>query len=43
MSISRETIKVVCRLRPENKLEKEGGYKLCVTNNDTSLKILVSK
>ena len=38
---SKETIKVVCRLRPENKLEKELGQKCCLNFNHTTLKLNV--
>lgn len=36
---NRETIKVMCRMRPENKLE--GGYKKClqVVNNTIKIKV----
>ena len=37
----KETIKVVCRLRPENKLEKELGQKVCVNFNKSSIKLNV--
>jgi len=32
-------VKVVCRIRPENKVEKESGCKPCVTFTDTSISI----
>lgn len=35
----RENIKVVCRLRPENAMEKNSGQKICITHNKSSLKI----
>jgi hypothetical protein len=38
----RERIKVVCRIRPENKLEKEGNYQKCVTYEDYAITVNVS-
>lgn len=38
----RERIKVVCRIRPENKLEKEGNYSKCVTFEDFAITVTVS-
>jgi hypothetical protein len=38
----RERIKVVCRIRPENKLEKEGNYQKCVTYEDYNITVNVS-
>lgn len=40
-SSNRESIRVVCRLRPENKLETEGGNKKCVKVIDDTVKIKV--
>ena len=37
----RERIKVVCRIRPENKLEKEGNYQKCVTYDTTNIAVTV--
>ena len=37
----KESIKVVCRLRPENNLEKELGQKICVNFNGNTLKLNV--
>ncbi len=37
----RERIKVVCRIRPENKLEKEGNYQKCVTFEDQAITVNV--
>jgi hypothetical protein len=37
----RESIKVVCRLRPENKLEKDSGQKMCVNFTPTNVKLNV--
>ncbi len=37
----RDRIKVVCRIRPENKLEKEGNYQKCVTYEDLSISVNV--
>jgi hypothetical protein len=39
----RERIKVVCRIRPENKLEKEGSYQKCVTFEDQSIAVTVRR
>ena len=39
----RERIKVVCRIRPENKLEKEGNYSKCVTFEDYAITVTVSR
>jgi hypothetical protein len=36
---SRDRIKVVCRIRPENKIEKEGNYPRCVTYDSTSITV----
>lgn len=41
MSASKETIKVLCRLRGLNKREIEGDYKPCVTNTKENLKLTV--
>lgn len=38
----RERIKVVCRIRPENKIEKEGAYQKCVTYEDYQIAVTVS-
>jgi len=40
---AKENIRVVCRLRPENKIEKEGGHKICVSHSLSSVKINVIK
>jgi hypothetical protein len=32
---ARDRIKVVCRIRPENAIEREGNYKRCVTYDDS--------
>lgn len=40
---NRESINVVCRLRPLNKLEKEGNYGVCMTHNDKSVNIKVDE
>lgn len=37
----RERIKVVCRIRPENKIEKDGNYQKCVTYEDTAISVTV--
>jgi len=39
--MSRDCIKVVCRLRPENKREIESGKGLCMTHTDDAVKIVV--
>ena len=41
MTSNREKIKVVCRIRPENKLEKEGNYQKCVTFDNTNISVNV--
>lgn len=38
----RDRIKVVCRIRPENKLEKEGSYQKCVTFDKTNIAVSVN-
>ena len=38
---SREAIKVITRIRPENHLELGGGYKRCVTYDDTNISVQV--
>lgn len=43
MASQRERIKVVCRIRPENKIEKEGNYQKCVTYEDLSISVTVSQ
>ena len=40
--MSRESIKVVCRLRPENSKELKNGSTICVTHTDDSVNIIVS-
>lgn len=39
---SRESIKVVCRLRPLNQIELQGNFKNCVEHDDLSITINVS-
>ena len=39
---SRDSIKVVCRIRPENAIEQGGGYKRCVEHNKFDINISVS-
>ena len=34
---------MVCRIRPENKLEKEGNYQRCVTYDDINIAVNVSR
>lgn len=41
MSNSRESIKVICRIRPENQREIESGCKGCILSTDQSVKIQV--
>jgi hypothetical protein len=36
---ARDRIKVVCRIRPENKIEKAGNYKSCVEFDDTNISV----
>ena len=36
---NRDRIKVVCRIRPENKIEKEGKYARCVTFDSTNISV----
>lgn len=39
---SRDAIKVVCRMRPENKLEKEGNYARCVEFDKKNIRVTVA-
>ena len=39
---SRDSIKVVCRIRPENAIEQGGGYKRCVEHNKYDISVCVS-
>ena len=39
---SKENIRVVCRIRPENKIEKDGEYNNCMTYNSSSIKININ-
>ena len=39
---SRDSIKVVCRIRPENALEMGGNYKRCVEHTKTDVSVSVS-
>jgi hypothetical protein len=41
MSNNRESIKVICRIRPENQNEIDSGYKPCIVNTSESVKIQV--
>jgi hypothetical protein len=43
MSNTRESIKVICRIRPENQREKESGCNRCITNTDDSIQLTVKK
>ena len=38
MSFS-ENIRTICRLRPENKIEKERGHKNCITYSTNTIKL----
>lgn len=38
---NRDAIKVVCRMRPENKLELEGNYSRCVEFDDKNIRVTV--
>lgn len=39
---NRDRIKVVCRIRPENKLETSGNYNRCVTYDDINISVDVN-
>ena len=39
---NRDSIKVVCRIRPENEIEKKGAYRRCVEHDSTQIEITVS-
>ena len=39
---NRDSIKVVCRVRPENKLELAGNYQRCVEHTNKEIKVNVS-
>lgn len=39
MTTVRDRIKVVCRIRPENQIEKSGNYARCVTFDSTNITI----
>ena len=39
---SRDTIKVVCRMRPENKLELAGNYERCLEFDKKNIDVKVS-
>jgi kinesin family protein 5 len=36
---NRDSIKVVCRIRPENAIETKGSYRRCVTHDDTKIEV----
>jgi hypothetical protein len=40
--MSKENIKVVCRIRPVNQKEKDSGFKTCVAYNNETVKISVN-
>ena len=37
----RDRIKVVCRIHPENKIEKEGNYQKCVQFDNLNISVTV--
>jgi hypothetical protein len=39
MSSARDRIKVVCRIRPENKIEIAGAYQRCVQYDKTNISV----
>ena len=39
--MSKESIKVLCRIRPVNQREKESGFKQCLNYNSETVKINV--
>lgn len=39
---NRESIKVVCRIRPENAIEQGGGYKRCVEHTEKDISVAVN-
>ena len=39
---NRDSIKVVCRVRPENQIELSGNYQRCVEHTDKDIKVNVS-
>jgi hypothetical protein len=39
---NRDSIKVVCRIRPENAIEMGGSYKKCLQHTDKDITISVS-
>lgn len=39
MASNRDRIKVVCRIRPENAIEKAGSYKQCVEYDSTNISV----
>ena len=40
---NRESIKVVCRVRPLNKIELSGNFQNCVTHDDYMMTVKVSQ
>lgn len=36
---TRDRIKVVCRIRPENAIERTGNYARCVTYDKTNISV----
>jgi hypothetical protein len=39
MASNRDRIKVVCRIRPENAIEKSGNYKRCVEYDQKNISV----
>jgi hypothetical protein len=39
--LNKEAIKVMCRIRPENKIEIDGDYKKCLEIMNNTIKIKV--
>ena len=39
---NRDSIKVVCRIRPENEIEKKGSYRRCVEHDEKRIEINVN-
>jgi kinesin family member 5 len=42
MAATRDSIKVVCRIRPENAIEREGNYNRVVQFTETDIRIEVN-
>ena len=39
---NRDSIKVVCRVRPLNQIELNGNFQICVNHDNTSISVNVS-